>query len=269
MDWVRIIDKIETMLANVGGNKENLAKMLGFRPQYISDIKSGKSKNPGADFTLALINRLNLNPEWLETGKGDMLRPKLGMKEAGLLAKYGGIISEIEHLMDIGRAHNQGIEKRLSALEQGRDTDDALYAHEPEPEYGALYVEGIACGPPIEQAADGEDYVQVPARFFKGGDPRDFYVGRAIGQSMTMAGIPDGARVLIRRGEEPRDGEIQVVACRGTATLKRVRRDGDAWRLCYEDGTDRYIQIAAGEEYTVQGDFVAVLPESKQGKSGA
>jgi SOS-response transcriptional repressor LexA len=78
---------------------------------------------------------------------------------------------------------------------------------------------------------------------------------------MTAAGIPDGAAVLIRRAEAPRDGAIQVVQCQGRSTLKRLREmEGKDWRLCYEDGPGRYIEIASGDEYTVQGDFVAVLP---------
>ncbi|MGL4986244.1 MAG: XRE family transcriptional regulator [Treponemataceae bacterium] len=59
MDWSRIIDFIEKKLPNV-----NLSKSLGVRTQFISDLKSGKSKNPNSEFVLKLISILNVNPEW-------------------------------------------------------------------------------------------------------------------------------------------------------------------------------------------------------------
>jgi len=72
MDWVNIIDIAEKYLTENGKNKADLAKILGVRSQYLSDIRSGKSKNPGSDFTLALINKMRFNPKWLETGEGNI-----------------------------------------------------------------------------------------------------------------------------------------------------------------------------------------------------
>lgn len=66
MDWSRIIDDIERK------TDLSVSKEVGCRTQYISDLKSGKSKNPGADFVLKLINRFELNPNWLLTGEGLM-----------------------------------------------------------------------------------------------------------------------------------------------------------------------------------------------------
>ncbi|MDR0638063.1 MAG: helix-turn-helix domain-containing protein [Spirochaetaceae bacterium] len=70
MDWIRIIEIIENSLVQSGKNKADLPKVLGVRPQYLSDLRSGKSKNPGSDFTLALINKMGVDPGWLETGYG-------------------------------------------------------------------------------------------------------------------------------------------------------------------------------------------------------
>ncbi|WP_020613122.1 XRE family transcriptional regulator [Sediminispirochaeta bajacaliforniensis] len=71
MDWIRIIDKAEEIVLKKGLPKADLAKILGVRSQYISDLKSGKSKNPGSEFTLALINQLGISPLWIQTGKGN------------------------------------------------------------------------------------------------------------------------------------------------------------------------------------------------------
>jgi len=68
MNWIRIIDSIEKYYPN-----ESIAKRLDVRPQFISDLKSGKSKNPGADFVLRLIDVYKINPNWLLTDEGVMI----------------------------------------------------------------------------------------------------------------------------------------------------------------------------------------------------
>ena len=283
MDWERIIDTIERIVVTGGGNKSDLSKMLGVRSQYLSDIKSGKSKNPGSDFTLALINKLGLSPEWLETGKGDVFQPKLKIKDAVLLAKYGPILEEFEKILLVNKFDSNkvnSLETRLSVLEErlsdkiakcpSEETEDgASYTAESEPEYGeeetALIVafhENVAAGPPVGQSEDGGWEVAVPRRFIKT-KPEDYYVLQVQGNSMIDAFIPDGSVVLIRWTDVPRDGVIQVVRIDDRVTLKRMKEGEDhSWTLCYEDGTGRAIPL--GEDNRVQGDFVAVLPPSTQ-----
>lgn len=60
MDWKRIIDAIEAKHPDI-----SIAKELNVRTQYLSDLKSGKSKNPGADFVLNLVQKFNLSVGWL------------------------------------------------------------------------------------------------------------------------------------------------------------------------------------------------------------
>lgn len=60
MDWQRIIDVLEQKFPD-----RSLSKELGVRTQFVSDLKSGKSKNPGSDFVLKLINQFDINPSWL------------------------------------------------------------------------------------------------------------------------------------------------------------------------------------------------------------
>jgi transcriptional regulator with XRE-family HTH domain len=74
LEILRIIEKAENLIEEQGFDRSGLGKKLGFPSRYISDIKSGKSKNPGSDFILALINKLNFNPTWLETGEGEVFK---------------------------------------------------------------------------------------------------------------------------------------------------------------------------------------------------
>lgn len=67
MDWIKIITVLEAEL-NLENTRGGLANLLGIRPGIISDIKNGKAKNPGSNIALLLINKLNVNPKWLESG---------------------------------------------------------------------------------------------------------------------------------------------------------------------------------------------------------
>lgn len=52
-----------------------------------------------------------------------------------------------------------------------------------------------------------------------------FYV-RAKGDSMTEAGIRDGAILVVDRSIEPKDGRVVVAAVEGALAVKRLRRKG-------------------------------------------
>jgi SOS-response transcriptional repressor LexA len=135
---------------------------------------------------------------------------------------------------------------------------------EPEPEYGEdeeniTFVEGIAAGKPIFQS-EAWSTIRVPKRYIKT-KPEDYYVGRIKGTSMTAAGIPDGALVLIRISDTPRDGAIQVVECQGEATLKRMWEiPGKGWKNRFDDHTGPYIKLGPWDELRIQGNFIAGLP---------
>jgi SOS-response transcriptional repressor LexA len=204
---------------------------------------------------------LNFSPLWLETGEGDMFLPQKEEKHP--------LIADIEALIDqkLEKFEAQIAEIESQLKEKGMNSPDSgLYVSEPEPEYGDGYVKApvvddMAAGPPIQQSEDLSGYINVPKRFIKT-QPEDYYAAHIRGESMTAAGIPDGCTVLIRRSDVPRDGAIQVVRCGGKSTLKRMREGEDhTWTLRYEDNSERFISLGKDEDYQVQGDFVAVLPE--------
>lgn len=262
MDFLRIIEEAENHIEGKGADRSSLARKLGFSSRYIADIKAGKSKKPGSDFVLALINKLNFSPLWLETGKGEMfLSPKKEEKDP-LLADLEAIIDK---RVDIRLAE---MEKHLmgTGLLPQKDAESDLYALEPEPEYEVdqektPFVENIAAGWPIYQSDDRSLVINVPRNYMRG-DPKNYYVGRIKGTSMVNTGIPDGCLALFRISDVPRNDAIQIVEHQGEATVKRMREvPGKGWRICFEDGTGRYIEVGPGEEPRIQGDFVAILPD--------
>jgi SOS-response transcriptional repressor LexA len=142
-----------------------------------------------------------------------------------------------------------------------------MFTSDPEPEYAEnpepiIFVESVAAGKPISQS-EARSTILVPRRYIKT-RPEDYYVARIKGTSMISAGIPDGCLALFRISDMPRDGGIQIVEWDEEATVKRIREvPGKGWKICFDDGTKRHIDIAPGEEPRIQGDFIAVLPEDE------
>jgi len=86
MEWAEKIRIIEKELG-IEGDRGRLAHLLGIRPGVISDIKKGKAKNPGANIALLLINKLGVNPNWLEEEKLPVFEETDGLKKQ-LFAEY-------------------------------------------------------------------------------------------------------------------------------------------------------------------------------------
>jgi SOS-response transcriptional repressor LexA len=244
-----------------------IEKSLGLSNGYISKIK----ENPGK--LLLVLSQNGISTDWFLTGKGEMsLKNQEQSPKPPENLSPGAIIDQRLEKLEAQIA-KQGIQiAELEGQLKKKDTDrpdSRLFVSESEPEYGedvphqVLHVEDIAAGPPIQQSEDLSRYVNVPRRFIKT-KPEDYYAARIRGESMTAAGIPDGCTVLIRRSDVPRDGAIQVVRAGKKSTLKRMREGEDhTWTLHYEDDSERVMPIGKDEDYQVQGDFVAVLPEDE------
>jgi SOS-response transcriptional repressor LexA len=246
------------------------AQKLDIKRTTIIGYEDGSSP-PSAAFLVKLHEIYNVNINWLLLGEGEMfLESQEKSPNPPENISPGAIIDQRFEKLEAQIAE---IEARLkeTGLDPPEKPVSGLHVVEPEPEYGeedpyrVLYVDNIAAGPPIQQSEDLSQHIDVPARFIKT-SPEDYYAARIRGESMSAAGIPDGCTVLIRRSDVPRDGAIQVVRNGRRSTLKRMREGEDhTWALHYEDDSERLIPIKKDEEYQVQGDFVAVLPE--KGKS--
>jgi SOS-response transcriptional repressor LexA len=256
-------DRFKYVREALGLKQAELARKLSINPSLISDIERG-DKEPSKKVLTALILTYKINANWILTEQGDIfIKEDISIKSP--------LEKEIEQIVEKQTAP---LESRLTALEQrlgSADSADGIYISDPEPEYDEPeavleripYMEDIAAGPPIPQSEDTGLFARVPAGYIQG-EKGDYYAASIRGESMTVAGIPNGSAVLIRRADAPRDGAIQVVAWQGRSTLKRLReKEGGGWELHFEDGTNRVIAVES-KECRVQGDFVAVLPPESQ-----
>lgn len=55
-----------------GMTQQELAKLSGVKQTTISDLETGESKSPVGTNLVALAQSLQVNPDWLARGKGDM-----------------------------------------------------------------------------------------------------------------------------------------------------------------------------------------------------
>jgi SOS-response transcriptional repressor LexA len=266
MEKIIFSAKIRQFRDALGLRQTEFALKLGIPRTSLINYEKGTSI-PSIDFLVLLKEKFNLNVNWFLTGNGQMF---LGLPEVNNKPdKKHPFLVELERVVE---KYIESIENRLLMLEiclknaeisSSEDTNSGLYISEPEPEYNAdtirlPHVNDITAGPPIQQSEIIE-YIEVPRRFIKT-NPNDYYTAHIRGESMTAAGIPNNSTILIRRSDVPRDGAIQVVRQGGRSTLKRVREDENhVWTLHYDDNTGRFIEIEPGEEYQIQGDFIAVL----------
>jgi len=114
----------------------------------------------------------------------------------------------------------------------------------------------IAAGLPIEALRDASDSIEVPAALLANGE---HYALEVAGDSMIEAGILDGDKVIIRRGETAENGSIVVALVdENEVTLKRLRRRGNS--IALEAANPRYeTRIFGPDRVKVQGRLVGLL----------
>lgn len=128
----RILHLIENQL---GGNKKKFAERIGFAPQVVFNIVSGRKSKPSFDVLEAIILSFDeISPEWLLTGNGAMLRGQSTPEVAPPPSEpaFPGFIEKIEELsVKVGRlgAENEhlraAIEAKQREIEEGaREIDN-------------------------------------------------------------------------------------------------------------------------------------------------
>ena len=278
MDWSKIIYEIEDKIPLSG----SLATILGVRYQYISDLKTGKTKIPNGEFVLSLIKNLNINPDWLK-GESDEI---INLKNTTSSEKPA-ILQELEKTAVEATAqkfaeHENRFTKIEAELRELRSLYEQKFKNEPPqpdsvsepaPLYTADYEEpektvdlplaqNLAAGIPVE-ASDVNDTFPVPKKLIPN-KRKKYCVAKIKGSSMTEAGIENGSCVLLEYTDQPIDGEIMVVSYNSNTTLKLLHQNiKGEWELLYRDGSGAKIELKNGD-WEVKGRFVAVLPKKRQ-----
>ena len=86
----------------------------------------------------------------------------------------------------------------------------------------------VACGLPRYAKENIEEYVRMPEALIGSGE---FFLLRAVGDSMTGAGIEEGDLVLVKRQNFAEKGQIVVALTGEEATLKRFYPEPEKKRI--------------------------------------
>jgi repressor LexA len=113
----------------------------------------------------------------------------------------------------------------------------------------------IAAGRPIEAVEDSQHFTLEELMPL---DVDNCFLLRVRGQSMIEDHIADGDLIVEPRNGA-RDGEIVVALVDGEATLKRLYREPDGWRLQPANGSMQPIHVKSPSKLEIRGVVRGVL----------
>ena len=117
----------------------------------------------------------------------------------------------------------------------------------------------IACGIPKFAEENIEEYVKLPVSLFGQGD---YFILRAVGDSMIGASIEDGDLVLIRKQDYANEGQIVVALINNDATLKRFYPEPKKHRVRLHPENPEMDDIIT-KDCEIQGVAVKVFKDLK------
>ena len=178
-------------------------------------------------FITASIAERGFPPTLREIGKNFGIRSTNGVNDhLKALEKKGYLAREdlkSRAMRPVGRSRQQppGDVVPLGSARPGRDDDDLLEI----PILGR-----VAAGAPLLAVENVEDTVKID-RYFLGGEGRETFGLRIVGESMIEDGILDGDYVFVKKTSTAARGDIVVAMIEGEATVKRYFPEGDSIRF--------------------------------------
>ena len=128
--FMEINERILYLIDNkTNKNKRKFAEMIGFAPQVISNIVSGRKSNPSYDVIYSILSTFDdINANWLLTGNGSMLKEVAPVQadctgKVEELEKYNKVLEENCQLW---REKAGTLEKELQALKKLKQDTPAV-----------------------------------------------------------------------------------------------------------------------------------------------
>jgi len=116
----------------------------------------------------------------------------------------------------------------------------------------------VACGSPILAEENIEQMIPVSTRIAS--PPYRYYMLRAKGDSMNLAGINDGDAVLVRQQGTARNKEIVVALIDDEATIKEFNKSGEMVLLKPKSSNVKHKPIILTNDFMIQGIVVTTIP---------
>lgn len=119
-------------------------------------------------------------------------------------------------------------------------------------------VGAVTCGTPMLAEENIQTYISVSTELARKGST--YFLLRAMGDSMNLAGINTGDLLLIRQQETAETGDKVVALINDEATLKSFERVAGAVVLRPKSSNKAHKPIVLTNNCQIQGVVVAVLP---------
>lgn len=119
-------------------------------------------------------------------------------------------------------------------------------------------VGAVPCGAPMLAEQNIETYISVSTALAKKGS--NYFLLRATGDSMNLAGINDKDILLVRQQETADNGEKVVALIDEEATVKILEKKDDVVILRPKSSNSSHKPIILSNNCQIQGVVVAVLP---------
>lgn len=119
-------------------------------------------------------------------------------------------------------------------------------------------VGSVPCGTPMLAEQNIETYIPVSTALAKKGSK--YFLLRATGDSMNLAGINDGDILLVRQQETAEKNDKVVALIDEEATVKMFEKTNDAVILRPKSTNPAHKPIILTDNCKIQGVVVAVLP---------
>ena len=191
-------DRVKLIRKALGMTQEQLAQRLGVGKTALSMIETGKARLSSRNRNL-LVQELNANPEWLETGKGEMFNA-----DPALAASFGRGAEMAMPLQSVPLSSMEATAGLVPLFEQQSAHTPLNYIHIPNlPKCdGAVYVAGDSMYP-LLKSGDIVLYKQL-------NDLEDIFWGDMYLLSIDMDGEEYITVKYVQRSD--REGYVRLVS---------------------------------------------------------
>lgn len=102
------------------GNKKKFSEIIGYAPQVISNIVSGRKTKPSFEVIHKILSSfVDISADWLLTGKGEMLRASRSAGPA--TADQSEILELLRWKVDRLEEENKELKEQISGLKRELD----------------------------------------------------------------------------------------------------------------------------------------------------
>ncbi|MCF8382440.1 MAG: helix-turn-helix domain-containing protein [Chlorobium sp.] len=219
--------------------QDEFGARVGISGNRISEIENGKGGTT-ASVLMSLCREFPVNPEWVLSGRGKMLKERLGSTPRAV--DFGIRLNVLEEQM-----------RRVLNAETDADPDpDQPLARVP------LYMGAVPAGTPDMAAGEIEEYLDMPASWIRG--KKNIYALKVNGDSMIDIGIMHGDTLLVEAREKAKHGQVVIASINGEVTVKTLSiGGGGAVSLVPENPAYRPIAITADMDFRILGIVLAAV----------